>query len=82
MPEIDATQFLFWLSMATKVGIFLLIFIFLLVGIRLFRVLGAVFEITESLAEIVETVNTVLWQPVRIFNKIMAAAKKLLKFKK
>lgn len=79
MLEFDPVVFLEWLSLATKVGVFLLVFTFLLVGIRLFGILGAVREITTSVAEIIETVNTVLWQPVRFFSSIFGTLKKFLR---
>ena len=79
MTEISTPQFLEWLSVITQVGLFLLVFIFVLVGIRLLRILGSVREITESISEIIETVNTVLWQPVRFFSSITGILKKFLK---
>jgi cell shape-determining protein MreC len=66
------------LDLGIRIGLLLLIFIFILVGVRLLTILGAVRQLTESIAEIVETVNMVLWQPVRFVSTIVEKMRKFM----
>jgi len=66
------------LDLGIQIGLFILVFVFILVGIRLFSLLGIAKQLTESIAEIVETVNLVLWQPVRFVTTILDKIRKLI----
>jgi len=54
------------LDLLIQSTLLILIIVFIFVGMRLLRFLGVAQEIAESVGDIVEMVNTVLWQPVKI----------------
>jgi hypothetical protein len=66
------------LDLGIQIGLLLLIFVFILVGLRVLSLLGIAKQLAESIAEIVETVNMVLWQPVRFVTTIMDKVRKLI----
>ena len=66
------------LDLGIQIGLFLLILVFIFVGIRLLSILGVARQLTESIAEIVETVNVVLWQPVRFATTALDKIRKFM----
>lgn len=66
------------LSLATQFAVLLLVLLLILVTIRIFSLLGIAKELANSIAEIVETVNMVLWQPVRFFTGITKKVNKII----
>lgn len=69
------------LSLLIQLALFILICIFILVGFRVLKILGVAQQLAESISEIVETVNLVLWQPVRFFGVMSERIKKFLGIK-
>jgi hypothetical protein len=67
------------LDLIIQFGIITLLFVFVLVGVRVFKILGAVQQITGTVNDIVETVNLVLWQPVKYYGIIMTTIRKWMK---
>ena len=67
------------LSISTQFAVLILVLLLILIAIRVFSLLGIAKDLAESIAEIVETVNMVLWQPVRFFNSISKKIHKFLK---
>lgn len=68
------------LALSALAGIFVIVgLVLVLVLVRVFKILGYVREITESISEIVELVNHYLWKPVQFFNNIAQKIRKLLK---
>ncbi len=66
------------LDLGIQIGLLLLVVVFIFVGIRLLSILGVARQLTESIAEIVETVNVVIWQPVRFVTTVMDKVRKLI----
>ena len=70
---------LVWLI--TQFALLILVIVFILIGFRVLKLLGIAQELAESIAEIVETVNLVLWQPVRFYGLVQKRIKQFLKLK-
>ncbi len=77
----DAISLADLLSLLIQGAIFVLVVVFIFVGVRVLKILGVAQQLAESVSEIVETVNLVLWQPVRFYGLIMTNVKKFLKIK-
>lgn len=58
------------LDLLIQIGTFFLVLVLTFVGIRVFRLLGIVKDIAESVSDITQTVNLVLYQPLRFFSMI------------
>ena len=70
------------LNMVLTIGFGLIAVVLVMVLVRVYRILGKVHNITDSVEEIVEVVNHYLWQPARIMMKIMEKIKKFFGKKK
>ncbi len=70
------------LDLGIQIGLLLLIIVFIFVGIRLLSILGVARRLTESISEIVETVNVVLWQPVRFVTSVLDKVNRFIGKKK
>jgi len=75
--DLTLESFLFFVDIATKVGILLIVLVLILMIMRVIRLLGVVTEITEAVAEMVELVNLALWKPIHLYQ---TAAKIFRKF--
>lgn len=56
------------LSLLIQIGTLFLILILIFVGARVFSLLGILKDIAETLSDITQTVNLILYQPIRIFS--------------
>lgn len=70
------------LSLLTQGFVVILLFVLILIGIRILRILGDVQIIVDSISDIVDTINTALWQPVKYFQLVMDTVKKFFGKKK
>lgn len=70
------------LSLLIQGALVILILVFIFVGIRVLKILGAVQQLTASISEIVDTVNLVLWQPVRFVSTLSSTIRKFLGLKR
>lgn len=66
------------LDLGIQIGLLFLVIVFIFVGLRILSLLGIAKQLAESIAEIVETVNMVLWQPVRFVTTIMDKVRRLI----
>ncbi len=66
------------LGLLIQGALLLLIVIFIFIAIRIFKILGVAQQLAEAVSEIVETVNLVLWQPVRFYGLVVSKLKKFL----
>lgn len=64
------------LSILIQASVLVLVIVLILVAIRIFRILGVMNQVAESVSDIVETVNLVLWQPIRFYSNVADAVKK------
>ena len=78
-PESLALGELIWLL--TQFALLILVIVFIMIGFRILKLLGIAQELAESIADIVETVNLVLWQPVRFYGLVQKKLKQFLKLK-
>jgi len=70
------------LDISIKVAILIFFIVFIFVGFRLFRVLGFIAEITETASELIETIHSFFWKPMRFFQKIFSSIGNIFKSKK
>lgn len=59
------------LDLIIQGSLIILLIVFIFVGVRLLKILGVIGDLAESIAEMVETVNMVLWQPIKFFTAVM-----------
>ena len=76
--EITLEVFLAWVSIASQVGLLIIVLLLIMVLVRVIRLLGLVNEIAESIADMVHMVNAALWKPIEWYSMGMKFVKKLL----
>lgn len=63
-------------------SVLVLVIVFIFVGLRLLKILGTANQIAESISDITETVNLVLWQPIRFYSSAIDTVRKFFGKKK
>jgi uncharacterized protein YoxC len=70
------------LNLALAVGFIVLVIFLSMVLVRVYKILGEVKEITETVNGIVDLVSHYLWKPVQVFNQIVAKVREFIQKKR